>query len=111
MKNKGNACVKSQDYKGASEHYTKSIKLDPTEPSGYTNRALTYIKLQEYHKAIADGKRAAHLSKSFARAYQRIAEAYLGLKDYHHAFVYAKALLKVDPTNKTVMDFSRLLGK
>ena len=51
---KGNECVKSKNWKEAIMFYSKSIELNPNEPSTYGNRALAYIKIGDYDNALND---------------------------------------------------------
>jgi len=39
LKNKGNAAFDARDFPAAVEFYSKAIKLDPTVPTFFTNRA------------------------------------------------------------------------
>jgi tetratricopeptide (TPR) repeat protein len=103
-KQKGNAAIKIPDYNGALIHYSASIKHDPTEPTVFSNRSLTYAKLGDFHKALDDANRSLSLNRDLPRGYQRRAEAYLGLGDGKQAYIAAKALAKKDPGNKLSAD-------
>lgn len=98
----GNDCVKKEDYASALEQYTKSIQLNPTEPSSYGNRALIYIKTKDFKNALDDANRAITLNRTFLRGYQRRAEAFLGLKDYKNAYITLIAILKEEPSHTIV---------
>ena len=102
-KQKGNSAIKISDYNSALIHYTASIKQDPTEPTSFSNRSLTYAKMGDFQKALDDANRSLYLNKELPRGYQRRAEAYIGLGDYRQAFISAKALAKKDPSNKIVL--------
>lgn len=45
-KDLGNKCVKSNDYEGAIENYTKAIEIKD-DPVFYSNRALCFLKLEQ----------------------------------------------------------------
>ncbi len=109
---KGNECISKKDYKDALTYYTSSIKLDPTEPSTFGNRALVYIRRKEFEKALEDSNNAILLNKDFSRGYQRRAEACLGLKDYAKAYIALRALAKKDPASKGVLLFrNKMVGR
>ena len=98
---KGNQCVSKEDYKGAMNFYTESIKFDPSEASSFANRSLTYLRMKDLKRAYEDSKRAIKVNKDFGRGYQRLAEVFIDQKDYKKAYIALKATLKKDPTNKT----------
>jgi tetratricopeptide (TPR) repeat protein len=56
-----------EDYKGAVEDFTKSIKLDPMNPSSYLYRADCYVILGKKHKACLDWNQAVILGYSEAK--------------------------------------------
>lgn len=41
---KGNELMKTKEFEEAIKHYNNSIRLNPTEPTTYCNRALALIK-------------------------------------------------------------------
>lgn len=49
------------DYKLAIKYYSVAVKLDPTVPDIYQNRALAYLQDKQYDKAIADYNAALKL--------------------------------------------------
>ena len=99
---KGNDCVTNKDYPGALAYYTESIKKDPTEASGFSNRSLMHYKSGNYKRALDDANRAILVNKEYLRGYQRRAEALLALGEYQKAYGTLKAILKKDPANKSV---------
>lgn len=43
---KGNEIMKTKEYDAAINHYTLSLKYDPSEPTTLCNRALAYIRIK-----------------------------------------------------------------
>lgn len=52
----------------AIEDYTKSIKLDPTSPQTYNNRAYTFMRLRDYKSALADLDQALAINPNYIHA-------------------------------------------
>lgn len=96
---KGNEAMKSQDFNEAVSNYSKSIELDPEEPSTYCNRALVYLKLKDFSKALSDANNALKIKPDYLKAYHRRGKAYqavnkldLAIKDFQH-------ILEIEPQN------------
>ncbi|MBK7320686.1 tetratricopeptide repeat protein, partial [Candidatus Villigracilis affinis] len=53
----------------AIKDYGEKIKLDPTNPDGYNNRAGLYISLGEYELALDDINKAISLDNEAALMY------------------------------------------
>ncbi|KPP60804.1 hypothetical protein Z043_121163 [Scleropages formosus] len=84
LKEEGNALVKKGEHKKAIEKYTQSLKLNPTEVTTYTNRALCYLSLKMYKEAVQDCVEALRLDSS---------------NDYKACVDDLNALLKIEPKN------------
>ncbi|XP_036387472.1 mitochondrial import receptor subunit TOM34 [Megalops cyprinoides] len=99
LKEEGNALVKKGEHKKAIEKYTQSIKLNPTEVTAYTNRALCYLSLKMYKEAVRDCAEALKLDSSNVKALYRRAQAYKEMKDYKACVEDLNTLLKIEPKN------------
>lgn len=49
----GNAAFKSGDYPFALSHYSQAIKLDPSQPTFFLNRAAVHLKLQQCTRLLS----------------------------------------------------------
>ncbi|KAL1992135.1 hypothetical protein VTN49DRAFT_4167 [Thermomyces lanuginosus] len=61
LKEKGNQLFKEGDYSGAEEAYSEAISKNPSEPSFFTNRAVTRLKLEKWEGAEQDARTAIRL--------------------------------------------------
>lgn len=48
--------------------YTESIKLDPSYPQSYNNRAYTYMRMRDYSSALSDLDKALSLRPDYIQA-------------------------------------------
>ena len=54
LKQLGNTAFANKEFKKAAKIYRDAIKLDPTNPILYSNRAICFIKLQDWERALRD---------------------------------------------------------
>lgn len=54
LKQLGNTAFANKEFKKAAKIYRDAIKLDPTNPVLYSNRAICFIKLQDWERALRD---------------------------------------------------------
>jgi len=99
LKGQGNSYMSARKYDEAIEAYTKAVKLDPTNPVYFSNRAAAYSSIDDYDSAIDDAKKAADLDPTFVKAYSRLGHAYYSKEDYVAAVQAFEDGLKVDPNN------------
>ncbi|KAI1800363.1 U-box-domain-containing protein [Daldinia bambusicola] len=87
LKEDGNQHFQSGDYIGAESLYSKAIIADDTNPSLYTNRAMSRIRLGLYESAIADCNECLKLSgeKGNLKAYFVLSQCQLSIHDYDAA--------------------------
>lgn len=86
----GNQAFQRADYPTAESHYTRAITHDPTNPTLFTNRALTRLRLSRLPEVISDAERALELKPpppGQLKAYTYLGQAHLVLGN-------AKAALK-----------------
>ncbi|XP_036957687.1 mitochondrial import receptor subunit TOM34 [Acanthopagrus latus] len=103
LKEEGNALVKKGEHKKAIEKYSQSIKLNPSEITTYTNRALCYLSVKQYRDAIRDCDEALMIDSSNIKALYRRAQAHKELKDIKTCVDDLNNLLKVDPKNSAAL--------
>ena len=72
LKQKGNASMSSKQYEKAIDVYTEAIKLDPTSPVYYSNRAAAHSSKGDHLSAAVDAEKAIELDPKFARGYSRL---------------------------------------
>ncbi|KAJ8358886.1 hypothetical protein SKAU_G00154110 [Synaphobranchus kaupii] len=99
LKEEGNALVKKGSHKKAADKYRQSLKLNPTEVTTYTNRALCYLSLKMYREAVQDCVAALQLDPVNIKALYRRALAHKQLKDYKACVEDLNTLLKIEPKN------------
>ena len=101
----GNLLFGEENYQGAAELYTRSIRLAEAEEQrqgklvcksevilGYSNRAEAYIRLQEYSNALADAKKALSRDPNHLKSLFRKGRALLGLSQYEQALTTLQVL-------------------
>ncbi|KAG8235355.1 hypothetical protein J437_LFUL015864 [Ladona fulva] len=107
MKEKGNKCVKDGNYAEAELHYTDAIKLDPQNPSLYSNRSLAFLKMQQFHFALEDAKQTLKLKPEWAKGYFRKAEVEYATYHFNDALLSYKMALQLQPEDQSIMDAIR----
>jgi len=97
---KGNEFFGKGQFKQALEHYTKAIKLDPTDPAFYSNRAVTYLNLEQNDKAIQDADQCIKLKPEWSKGYFRKGVWLFNLKQYDLAKKTFEQGLQYEPSNE-----------
>jgi len=111
-KTKGNEFFGKGQFKQALEHYTKAIKLDPTDPAFYSNRALTYSNLDLNDKAIQDANQCIKLKPDWSKGYYRKGVALFNLKQYEEAKKEYETGLSYEPDNQEIQkSLQQVIGK
>ncbi|XP_047204696.1 mitochondrial import receptor subunit TOM34 [Girardinichthys multiradiatus] len=103
LKEEGNGLVKKGEHKKAIEKYTQSLKLNPSEATTYTNRALCYLLVKQYRDAVRDCTEALRIDGSNVKALYRRAQAHKELKDIKPCVDDLSSLLKVEPKNTAAL--------
>ncbi|KAF6213459.1 hypothetical protein GE061_011178 [Apolygus lucorum] len=67
----GNKLIENGDYAGAKEKFTTAIKLDPSDPTFFANRAICHMKLMDFKKAEIDCDKALELDRKYVKVYTR----------------------------------------
>ncbi|ODQ82472.1 hypothetical protein BABINDRAFT_30926, partial [Babjeviella inositovora NRRL Y-12698] len=57
LKELGRQAFVKQEYKKAAKIYRDAIKIDPTSPVLYSNRAMCFVKMEDWQRALDDCKK------------------------------------------------------
>jgi len=95
----GNASFVDDDFERAIQHYTESLK---TEPSAHTlvNRSYAYYKLERYQNAADDAKEALEMDTASAKAAFRLGAALFELEEFVAAKVAFESAVGIDGSNR-----------
>lgn len=104
LKAKANAAFGAKDFHTSIELYTQALRLDPTEPTFWNNRAMSKAKLEEHGGAIADASKALELKPDYAKAYYRRGVSALAVLRPKQAVPDFKKALEIEPGNRTVRE-------
>ncbi|XP_024369485.1 uncharacterized protein [Physcomitrium patens] len=109
----GNLLFGEENYEGAADLYTRSIRLAEAEEErqgkqvckgeiilGYSNRAEAYIRLEEYGKALADALMALSRDSSHLKSLFRKGRALLRLRQYEQALTTLQVAAPRAPSDK-----------
>ncbi|KAL4807087.1 hypothetical protein BDV18DRAFT_136853 [Aspergillus unguis] len=90
LKEKGNALYKAGDYNGAEELFSQAIQKNPSEPTFFTNRALTRTKLAKWAGVEQDARAAIDLygakSPNSLKSCWYLSQALIGLQRPQEAY-------------------------
>ena len=85
LKAKANACVAKSDFKGAVQHLTEAIGLNPKLKELWTNRAFAWSMLGQHDQALADARHCMVLAPAFSKGYLRAGRALMALGKHNEA--------------------------
>ncbi|KAE8146096.1 U-box domain protein [Aspergillus avenaceus] len=106
LKEKGNQLFKEGDYSGAEDLYSQAIHKNPSEPTFFTNRALTRIRLEKWAGVEQDARAAIQLygpkSSTSLKSCWYLAQALLGLHRPQEAYEVAIDAYRASLTAKSV---------
>ncbi|KAJ5215730.1 U-box domain protein [Penicillium cinerascens] len=90
LKAKGNELYKAGDYSGAEDYFSQAIQKNPTDPTFFTNRAITRIKLSKWAEVEHDARAAIDLyglkNPTSLKSCWYLAQALLGLHRPQEAY-------------------------
>ena len=95
-RNRGNTLYKEGDFPGSVQAYTESIKRNPSDPRGYTNRASAYTKLAALPEALKDANEAINVDPKFVKAYIRKCNVLFSMKEFTKALEAAQTASDID---------------
>ncbi|KAJ5907612.1 Tetratricopeptide-like helical [Penicillium taxi] len=106
LKAKGNELFKAGDYTGAEEFFSQAILKNPTDPTFFTNRAITRIKLEKWAEVEHDARAAIDIyglkSPAALKSSFYLAQALLGLKRPQEAYDVASDAYQLSLAAKNV---------
>lgn len=103
LKDEGNKLFLVADFAGAKQKYGESLAMNPSDAKVWSNRAACELKLEQHGLAIEDATKAIALDSSFGKAYYRRASAYLAILQPRKALPDLQQILKLEPSNRSVL--------
>ncbi|GAA5944051.1 hypothetical protein JCM10213_008983 [Rhodosporidiobolus nylandii] len=107
----GNAAFKAADFATAVSHYTESIKRNPTDARGYTNRAQAYTKLMALPEALKDAEKAIEVDPSFVKGYIRKSTVLFAMKEFDKAYSAIEEAMEKDDKGAHTKEISQQFAK
>ncbi|KAL9352892.1 hypothetical protein Peur_055572 [Populus x canadensis] len=102
LKDKGNEFFKAGNYLKAAALYTQAIKLDPSNPTLYSNRAAAFLQLVKLTKALADAETTIKLNPQWEKGYFRKGCVLEGMERYDDALATFQIALQHNPQSTEV---------
>ncbi len=94
---RGDIYYKIENYEKTYEDYSMALKLTPTNPEIYIDRAQIYFELKQYAKAEADYKQALKINESLVVPYAGLGRNCIKQKKYNEAEKVLNQLIKLSP--------------
>jgi len=91
--------------------YAESIKRNPSDPRGYTNRASALTKLLALSEALKDADMAIALDPTFVKGYIRRAHVRFGMKEYDKALESLAEAKERDTEGKNATEIGQVERK
>jgi len=101
LKVEGNDLMRTEDFPGAIEKYTKAIELDSSNQVFYCNRAAAHSKMNNHYAAVEDCKRAIDMDPNYGKAYGRMGLAYSCVDKHKEAIDCFKKAIDLEPENES----------
>ncbi len=95
--NLGVSLVTEGKIEEAIGHYSRAIRLSPSDGQHYNNRGNAYLKLEQYQRAIEDYDQAIRLKPDDAITYYNRANAYYNLHQYQQAIEDYNQAIRLKP--------------
>ena len=94
--------MRSDNWSGAIEDFTKAIELRPNYAEAYNTRGFASNMLGNYQQALVDCNKAIELKPDFALAYNNRGNAHNELKNYQQAIADFDKAIELNPNNAFV---------
>ncbi|GAA6030672.1 hypothetical protein JCM8097_006265 [Rhodosporidiobolus ruineniae] len=107
----GNAAFKAGDFATAVSHYTESIKRNPSDARGYTNRAQAYTKLMALPEALKDAETAIEVDPSFVKGYIRKSTVLSAMKEHDKAYAAIEEAAEKDENSAHTKEISQQFAR
>uniref|UniRef100_A0A2N9F5M4 Uncharacterized protein n=1 Tax=Fagus sylvatica TaxID=28930 RepID=A0A2N9F5M4_FAGSY len=102
LKDRGNEFFKAGNYLKAAALYTQAIKLDPSNPTLYSNRAAAFLQLVKLNKALADAETTISLKPQWEKGYFRKGCILEAMEQYDDAMAAFQTALQYNPQSSEV---------
>ncbi|KAK0671617.1 putative CHIP protein [Cercophora samala] len=89
LREEGNRHFQKGEYVRAEALYSQALILDPSNPTLYTNRAMSRLRLSLWDSVIADCESCLRLSPDNLKAHYYLSQAHLALHAYTDALAHA----------------------
>lgn len=93
--------LKSEDWQGKVEVFTKQIEKKPNDASYYYDRAIAYAALGKLKEAVEDSTKAIQLNPKYADAYINRGIDYIALGNYKQAMADFNKAIELSPKDAT----------
>ncbi|GAA6003908.1 Hsp90 cochaperone STI1 [Rhodotorula paludigena] len=107
----GNAAFRTGDFASAVGHYAESIKRNPDDARGYTNRAAAYTKLMALPEALKDADKAIEIDPAFVKGYIRKSHVLFAMKEFDKALAAIEEAAEKDTANAHQKEISQQFVK
>ncbi|GAA5909504.1 Hsp90 cochaperone STI1 [Sporobolomyces salmoneus] len=107
----GNKLFKAGDFAGSVKHYSESIKRNPDDPRGYTNRAAAYTKLLALPEALKDADKAIEVKPDFVKGYIRKSHVLFAMKDFSKALAAIEQAAEKDTAQAHTSEITSQMRK
>ena len=94
---RGDIYYKIENYEKMFKDYAKALKLSPSDPDIYIDRAQIYFEQEQYSKAEADYRKALQIDESLPLPYAGLGRNYINQKNYIEAEKVLNQLIKLAP--------------
>ena len=89
------------DFAASVALYAESIKRNPADPRGYTNRAAALTKLMALPEALKDTEKAIEVDPDFVKGYIRKSHVLFAMKEY------SKSISAIEQVRSSLVSSSR----
>jgi clan AA aspartic protease (TIGR02281 family) len=94
---RGDIYYKIENYDKTLEDYAIALRLTPTDPEIYIDRAQIYFELKKYSKAEADYKQALKIDESLEMPYAGLGRNFINQQNYSEAEKVLNQLIILSP--------------
>ncbi|BGP44156.1 Hsp90 cochaperone [Rhodotorula kratochvilovae] len=107
----GNVAFRGGDFATAVGHYAESIKRNPDDPRGFTNRAAAYTKLLALPEALKDAEKAIEVDPAFVKGYIRKSHVLFAMKEFDKALAAIETAAEKDTAQAHTKEISQQFAK
>ncbi|GAA5940908.1 hypothetical protein JCM3775_006845 [Rhodotorula graminis] len=107
----GNTAFRQGDFASAVTHYAESIKRNPDDPRGFTNRAAAYTKLMALPEALKDAEKAIEMDPTFVKGYIRKSHVLFAMKEFDKALAAVELAAEKDTAQAHTKEITQQFAK